>query len=58
MHCPSSNRRFVPSSDSRTAAKRILLDHLAGAREHGGGMVEPRFGIDIDHQLQFGQMPH
>jgi hypothetical protein len=36
------------SSDSRTAAKRILLDHLAGAGEHGGGMVKPRFGIDID----------
>ncbi len=50
--------RFVPSSDSRTAAKRILLDHLGGAGEHGGGMVKPRFGIDIDHQLQFGQMPH
>jgi hypothetical protein len=23
-----------------------------------GEMVKPRFGIDIDHQLQFGQMPH
>jgi hypothetical protein len=50
--------RKVPSSDSRTAAKRILLDHLGGAGEHGGGTVKPRFGIDIDHQLQFDQMPH
>jgi hypothetical protein len=49
----SRHVRFVPSSDSRTAAKRILLDHLGGAGEHGGGMVKPRFGIDIDHQLQF-----
>src|SRR5258708_5918951 len=33
---PGRHFAFGPESDARTAAKRILLNHLAGAGEHGG----------------------
>jgi hypothetical protein len=45
-----SERRFGPNSDSCTAARSILFDHLVGAAEQSDwyGHAEGLSGLEID----------
>ena len=47
--------RFVPIADISR-----LFDHLVGAGEHAGGIVEAERlgGLEVDHQLVLGRRLH
>jgi len=52
--------RFVPIADKRTAAKKLLFDHLVGAGEQRRGHVKTKClrAFQIDYQLVFGGPLH
>ena len=57
---PSVYVRFVPIADKRTAAKKLLFDHLVGAGEQRREHVKTKClrAFQIDYQLVFGGPLH